>query len=160
MKSLSLILCILTSPSCGLFEGEPTFERPSKKSVAGTYLVEDVSWFVPDRRELKTVLLTLSDSGRYQLRAHDDQLSSPLIPCSSGLWEITPRRGMDLGSRETWGVRFISPNGNRTEAYLLNQMPPYRMMFVDYSRRSQVGEVLILKKSEQGVRGKADPAIR
>jgi len=39
-------------------------------------------------------------------------------------------------------------------------MPPYRMMFVDYSRRSQVGEVLILKKSEQGVRGKADPAIR
>jgi hypothetical protein len=153
MKILFPILCTLALSSCGLFEGTPTFSKPSKNSVAGTYSVESISWFVSSRRELKNVTLTLSDNGSYQLHAQHERLSSPLIPSPSGEWTISPKRGMDLGSRETWGVRFTSSLGTTTEAWLLEEMPPYRIMFCDYSRR-EVGELLVLKKdAEQDVHG-------
>jgi hypothetical protein len=141
-----LILAILPR---GLSQGPLTFSMPSKESVVGTYSVESISWFVPSRRELKKVSLSLSNNGTYQLHTQHNRLFSPLIPALSGQWTISPMRGMDLGSRETWGVRFASALGVTTEAWLLEEIPPYRIMFSDYSRRSHVGELLILKKAEQ-----------
>ena len=143
-----LFLILATLPR-GLSQGTLTFSMPPKESVEGTYSVESVSWFVPSRQELKDVSLSLSNNGTYQLHTHHNRLSSPLIPAPSGDWTIAPMRGMDLGSRETWGVCFTSSLGVTTEAWLLEEMPPYRIMFTDYSRRSQVGELLVLRKAEQ-----------
>lgn len=148
-------LGMITLRSCSLFQGSPTFTKPTKESLVGAYSVENISWFVSNRQELKKVSLTLASNGAYKLHTPHDLVSSPLIPVRSGQWSIIPMRGMDLGSRETWGVSFVPANRAASEAWLLENKPPYRIMFTDYSRRTLFGDLLVLKKDDQGGKDKS-----
>jgi len=154
---LIFVLGVFVLRSCSLFQGSPTFTEPTKDDLVGVYTVENISWFVSNRRELKEVSLTLASNGTYELHTPHDRVSSPLIPVRSGKWSITPMRGRDFGSRETWGVSFVPAHGAVSEAWLLENKPPYRIMFTDYSRQTQFGELLVLKKSELGGEGTAAP---
>lgn len=143
--------CALLMSSCTvvrLFKWTPTYGKPSSDQLSGKYTVDEVTWFVPNRKDLKEVSLILSKDGSYRLRSNNPNLSSPLIPAQAGEWSIEPMRGMDLGSRETWGVRFSLPNGRSTSAFCLEPSAPYRLLFDDYSRRSG-GGMLILKRADE-----------
>lgn len=156
-RLMKLALCLgsaLLLSSCTVvrfFQWTPAYDKPSTDDLSGTYVVDEVSWIVPQRRDLKEISLSLSKDGSYRLRSSDPNLSSPLIPARAGKWSIEPMRGMDLGSRETWGVRFSMPNGRATSAFCLEPRAPHRLLFEDYSRRSG-GDLLILKRAE----GKAE----
>ena len=143
-------LSVFVLRSCNLFQGSPTFTEPTKESLVGVYTVENISWFASNRRELKEASLTLASNGTYELHTPHNRVSSPLIPTRSGKWSISPMRGMDLGSNETWGVTFVPADATPSKAWLLENKPPYRIMFVDDSKRTQFGELLVLKKSDQG----------
>lgn len=136
--------------SCSLFQGSPTFIEPTKDSLAGTYSVENISWFASNRQELKSMSLILASNGTYELRTPHDRVSSLLIPARSGEWSLSPMRGMDLGSRETWGISFVPVDGAASKACLLENKPPYRIMFIDYSKRTQFGDLLVWKKDDHG----------
>lgn len=143
-------LYVIAIRSCSLLQGSLTRTKPTNSSLVGTYSVENISWFASNRHELKRVSLILASNGTYELSTPHDRVSSPLIPARSGEWSLSPMRGMDLGSRETWGISFVPVDGAASKAWLLEDQPPYRIMFLDYSKRTQFGDLLVLKKDDQG----------
>ena len=153
---LLVLVCVVVFPSCGLNDGLLSAthvfgHKLLKDDLDGRYVVQKVSWFVPDRKSLTKASLVLSKDGSYRLLGVNVVMSSPLLPSSSGTWQLLPNRGMDLGSRETWIVRFTGSDGKSTNGWCLDDAAPYRLMFVD-SSRFEIGEYLFLKRVEGGER--------
>jgi len=139
----------LLLPSCNYFAATPVLEgkdtKLSRKDFSGRYSVQKVSRFVAGRGNLKRASLLLHENGIYTVATPKPANNRELLPSSSGIWEVTPYRGMDLGSRETWAIRFKGVDGSQSLAWSLNSQAPYRLMFLDQSRVA-VGETLILKR--------------
>ena len=158
MNYMVCILIVTILQSCQIFQ-EPTFRQPRPKDVTGDYIVQKVSWFAPNRNQLKKVSLTLASNGTYQLHFRDSRFASPLIPPPTGKWVIESRHGLDIGSNATWTVRFspLHETTGYTSAWLLGNEAPHKLMFDDYSR-VELGDLLIMKRVESGRREVLTPA--
>ena len=135
--------------SCNYLAATPVLEgkdtQLSKKDFAGKYSVSKLSWFVRDRGNFRKASVLLHENGTYAVASAKPSSNHELLPSPSGAWSVEPRRGMDLGSRETWAVRFKGSDGSQALAWSLDYRAPYRLMFLDQSRVG-IGEVLILKR--------------
>jgi hypothetical protein len=135
--------------SCNYFSATPVLEgkdtQLSRKDFSGKYSVKTLSWFVRDRDNLRKANVVLHENGTYTVTTPRPATNRELLPSPSGTWEVTPYHGMDLGSRETWAIRFRGTDGSQAFAWSLDFQPPYRLMFVDQSRVG-IGEILILRR--------------
>lgn len=143
------LMGVLLLPSCNYLAATPVFENKdsklSRKDFSGRYSVQKVSWFVAGRGNLKKASVLLHENGTYTVATPKPVDNRELLPSPSGTWKVMPFRGMDLGSRETWTVRFKGGDGSNVIGWSLDPQFPYRLMFLDQTRVG-IGEVLILKR--------------
>ncbi len=137
-----LFLSLGLLAGCGWISNPPCYERPDPKALMGTYRVVRVSWFAPARSALMSTQLSLSSDGTFRRSGGRESF---MLPGEQGAWKIVETWGNDLGSRQTWGVRFSHPDGSWRTAFCVGAGPRYALLFFDddHTPRQQSGHWLL-----------------
>ena len=146
MKLILLVIAASLLQACSFSRGDLVFSKPLAQDLVGMYSVDSVSWLTPKRSEIKKTVLRLSADGSFTAEIDQGISSSPLLPATSGRWDMVEVYGFDLGSRASWAVRFTSTDTSSRSAVCLNATPPYKLMFVDCPAGSHHDDTLVMKK--------------
>lgn len=146
----ALVLALFAAlPSCAAFRTDPTFDKPKREDLVGTYTVRKISWGSPDRAGLKKTKLDLRKDGTFTFDYPGVTPSGGFVPVAKGRWTIEEGRGLVIGSIATWGVRFLNPDHLEWQSFgfCLNPSAPYELWFDRYQGFFD-NDYLIMRKSE------------
>jgi len=149
VKILTVMAATAALSSCVLFKHEPTLTKPAMRDLAGTYVVEEVSWRARNKKALKAATIHLSADGLYRVSGVAQAAGGMLLPpANSGTWEVYAVWGLDLGSRQNWGVLFSEPTGKvNWSCHCQGEPKPWGLLFTDYTVHKQLGDHLLLRRS-------------
>ena len=142
---LFLSLCLLAG--CGWISNPPCYRAPRSKSTDGHVSRCPSIVVCPYEVGIDDAQLSLSSDGTFRRSGGRESF---MLPGEQGAWKIVETWGNDLGSRQTWGVRFSHPDGSWRTAFCVGAGPRYALLFFDddHTPRQQSGHWLKMKYIE------------
>lgn len=149
MKHFFAILPLMLLPSCILLE-DSTVTKPSKKNLTGFYKVSQISPLTSHKKEIGAISINLKSDGGFRMCDSERALVRSPGLNSAGYWKIVPTYGLDLGSRQCWGVQLVTKDDLVITAHCLGNNPTDGLLISgEYIRDSQRDCYFVMKKSEQ-----------
>ena len=126
----------------------PTFAKPGKKELAGSYVVSRKSPMTPHKRDLSAITLELEKDGRFRLDDPKHALTRG-NGGATGTWRIVEAYGMDLGSRHHWGVMLDGRGDFAMTADCLSEGSPHDLLFFGkYLRDGKIHHYFVMTKGK------------
>lgn len=147
MKLLAAILPVLFLSSCMIAFETPTFAKPGKEQLAGSYVVSRKSPMTPHKRDISAITLELERNGSFRLEDPRRALNRG-SGSVTGKWRIQEAYGMDLGSRHHWGVMLAGEKSRFVmTADCLSEGSPHDLLFSGkYVRDGKINQYFVMKK--------------
>jgi hypothetical protein len=150
------ILPMILLPSCTILLEDPTLTKPSRKDLSGQYVVSKKSPLTPHKKEISAISLELKNDGSF--RMSDPRNALLREGTWTGSWNIIATYGLDLGSRQCWGVQLVRKDRQRVMTFdcLGNEQPDRLLISGAYIPDAGINCYFVMKKSERSAPAVSD----